>query len=145
MDFSEDRCGGGHETLSELRFSREIPLDDLVLHLHGTVSGQSVVSPPGSLALDVQVHLEGLGGAPVPVGLGGSPAQVDVEVPLGSGGVDLHVVLGKEVGGFGFVLGQGSLPGDLGLQPVSVVEGDLGGEGVVSQSELSVMVGCLLE
>merc|ERR1712045_880288 len=47
------------------------------------------------------------------------------------------VVLEEESLGLLLVLGESTLPGDLGLQPVSVVEGDLGGEGVVGEGVVS--------
>merc|ERR1719322_2058839 len=133
VDLGQDGGASGQTAHAELGGAGDIEGDDLVLDAGGHVAADAPVSPPGALALGVQVKLQGLGGGEVPVGLGGLPAQVDVEVPLGASGTDLDVVLEEESLGLLLVLGESTLPGDLGLQPVSVVEGDLGGEGVVSE------------
>ena len=137
MDLGQDGGAGGQAAHAELGGSGDIEGDDLVGEAGGHVTADAPVSPPGALTLGVQVELERLRGGKVPVGLGGLPAQVDVEVPLGAGGADLDVVLEEESLGFLLVLGKGALPGDLRLDPVTVVAGDLGGEGGVGQGVVS--------
>merc|ERR1719221_1569489 len=116
---------GGEAAHAELRCARDIEGDHLVLNTGGHVAADAPVSPLWSLALGIEVHLQRLRGGEVPVGLCSLPAQVDIEVPLGASGTDLDVVLQKESLRLLPIIGESTLPGDLRLEPVSVVEGDL--------------------
>ena len=142
VHLGEDGGGGGEVALGEVRVPVHAQLQDLVRGAEVDIPSHAPVSPPRSLSLGVQVHLHVPGGAQVPVRLHRLPAEVDVEVPLGAGGADLEVVLEEELLGLGPALGESSLPGHLGLQPVSIGKGDLGlelivGEGVVSIGQLT--------
>merc|ERR1712165_6266 len=116
-------------------------LDHLVGHGSSHVPGEAVGAPVGSLAGNVEVHLAVPGSAEVEVGLVHLPVEVGVEVSPGSLDLSSDAVLQEESLGLTGVVGEFSLPGDLGLNPVAVSHGDLGlegvvGEGVVATAEL---------
>merc|ERR1712001_562401 len=137
VDVSVD---GGHlheDSLGEGGVSVHGELDDVVGHGSLHVPGDAVGAPVRSLASNVEVHLAVPGSAEVEVGFVHLPVEVGVEVPLGSLNIGIEAVLQEEALGLLFVVGETALPGDLGLNPVAVSDGDLGLEGVVGEGVVS--------
>merc|ERR1712110_718209 len=97
-------------------------MDDMVRHGSFHVPGVAVGAPVRSLASNVEVHL---------------PVETSVKVPLGSLNLSIEFVLQEESFSLHFVVGEMSLPGDFGLNPVTISHSDLGLEGVISEGVVS--------
>merc|ERR1712061_619348 len=141
VDVSMDGRHLQEDSLSEGGVPVDLERDDMVSHGSLHVPGDAVGAPVRSLASNVEVHLAVPGSAEVEVGLVHLPVEVGVEVSPGSLDLSSDAVLQEESLGLTGVVGEFSLPGDLGLNPVAVSHGDLGlegvvGEGVVATAEL---------
>ena len=126
VDVGVDGGDLGEDSLGEGGVPGHGELDDLVGHGGSHVPGEAVGAPVGSLTGNIEVHLAVPGSAEVEVGLVHLPVEVGVEVPLGSLDLSCEAVLQEEFLGLAGVVGESSLPGDLGLDPVTVSNGDLG-------------------
>merc|ERR1712110_775268 len=112
-------------------------MDDMVRHGSFHVPGDAVGTPVRSLASNVEVYLAVPGSAEVEVGLVHLPVETSVKVPLGSLNLSIEFVLQEESFSLHFVVGEMSLPGDFGLNPVTISHSDLGLEGVISEGVVS--------
>merc|ERR1712223_740642 len=132
--FSFTSVWTGERSGAELGVPGDVEGELLVAGAPLQVPVDAVVSPPGVLADSGHLEVSTVWGVEVHVGqLAHAPVHVEVELPLSSVKVDVHLVVQEEVGAVPSVL-----PGDRGGERLAIGEGLGGGEPLVGHGEVSL-------